>query len=150
MNENRAREISTIDPHRFVESGPGQEPTTIRGCIVCPDCYQPKRSMVHTSIADAHAAALAANEALSGPPAVRNPYAGEDPYADEAADDRPLYHTAPEGPRGMYAAVFTGLNETQPVNLSVANIDGDFMLTSLSRVDTWNLVLALLDALAKN
>jgi hypothetical protein len=37
------------DRHRFVESGPGQEPTTIKGCIVCPDCYQPKGALIHRS-----------------------------------------------------------------------------------------------------
>jgi hypothetical protein len=31
-------------PHEFVESGPGQEPVTVKGQIVCGDCLQPKRA----------------------------------------------------------------------------------------------------------
>ena len=42
-------ELAAIRPHVFVESGPGQEPATVRGCIVCPDCYQAKRSPVHVT-----------------------------------------------------------------------------------------------------
>lgn len=38
-------------PHAFVESGPGQEPTTLNGCIVCPDCYQSKGAAIHTATA---------------------------------------------------------------------------------------------------
>ena len=44
-----AMDTDSIAPHRFVESGPGQEPVTIKGLIVCGDCLQPKRSAAHTT-----------------------------------------------------------------------------------------------------
>jgi hypothetical protein len=43
----RARSEDIVRPHAFVESGPGQEPTTDNGVIVCPACYQPKRNPIH-------------------------------------------------------------------------------------------------------
>lgn len=36
--------------HAFIESGLGQAPTTANGCIVCPDCGQPKRAPIHAPI----------------------------------------------------------------------------------------------------
>lgn len=41
-----AAPVHDDDPstHDFVESGPGQEPTTIEGLIVCPRCLQSKKA----------------------------------------------------------------------------------------------------------
>lgn len=39
------------DRHGFVESGPGIEPTTIKGCIVCPACHLPRLHPVHREAA---------------------------------------------------------------------------------------------------
>jgi hypothetical protein len=85
--------VMGIEPHPFVESGPGQEPCTIQGCIVCPACFLPERHAVHSELERALAESREVDEATAS--AFHRAMASEGVEPD--FDHTPFCNGAPRG-----------------------------------------------------